>query len=298
MHTTAPRRAPGRAAFTLVEILSVIGIIGVLASVLHPVFARGREKSRQAACLSHQRQLGAATLQYVQDYDGTWPITRPVIDGENASPTTAWPASDTFPTPSPATRSVWHNALEPYVTDWAVWACPSGEDWNWFEEDEADLGRARFSYALNAYMNVYPDAEVARPEATAVLIEMPKERRVRKYAPVFPAPYQAARLLAGLDLCDDSAVPYRFCRNTDTVWYLGNGGYYGPTSGTYWVHGRGTNHTYADGHTKWVPYPSAGPAGAVFRVLDGRGAATVLNAVNYNGSPSNYWVLPLGPGEK
>ncbi len=63
-----------RAGFTLIELLVVIAIISILAAVLMPVFARAREKARQASCLSNARQLGAAIVIYTQDYDGTYPM--------------------------------------------------------------------------------------------------------------------------------------------------------------------------------------------------------------------------------
>jgi len=46
----------------------------VLAAILFPVFATAREKARQASCQSNVRQLGIATLMYVQDYDETYPL--------------------------------------------------------------------------------------------------------------------------------------------------------------------------------------------------------------------------------
>jgi prepilin-type N-terminal cleavage/methylation domain-containing protein/prepilin-type processing-associated H-X9-DG protein len=59
--------------FTLIELLVVIAIIAILAAILFPVFARAREKARQTSCLSNTKQLGLAILQYVQDYDETYP---------------------------------------------------------------------------------------------------------------------------------------------------------------------------------------------------------------------------------
>ncbi len=62
-----------RRGFTLIELLVVIAIIAILAAILFPVFARAREKARQASCLSNLKQLGLAMLMYVQDYDGVFP---------------------------------------------------------------------------------------------------------------------------------------------------------------------------------------------------------------------------------
>jgi prepilin-type N-terminal cleavage/methylation domain-containing protein/prepilin-type processing-associated H-X9-DG protein len=59
-----------RRAFTLIELLVVISIIAILAGLLFPVFARAREKGRQASCMSNLRQLTMAMLMYCEDYDG------------------------------------------------------------------------------------------------------------------------------------------------------------------------------------------------------------------------------------
>jgi prepilin-type N-terminal cleavage/methylation domain-containing protein/prepilin-type processing-associated H-X9-DG protein len=58
------RRSNG---FTLIELLVVIAIIAILAAILFPVFAKAREKARQTACLSNQRQIATACLMYAQD---------------------------------------------------------------------------------------------------------------------------------------------------------------------------------------------------------------------------------------
>ncbi|MBM3499538.1 MAG: prepilin-type N-terminal cleavage/methylation domain-containing protein [Armatimonadetes bacterium] len=58
-----------RRGFTLIELLVVIAIIAILAAILFPVFARAREKARQASCLSNIKQLALAAVMYAQDYD-------------------------------------------------------------------------------------------------------------------------------------------------------------------------------------------------------------------------------------
>jgi prepilin-type N-terminal cleavage/methylation domain-containing protein/prepilin-type processing-associated H-X9-DG protein len=68
------RRLHGRtAAFTLIELLVVIAIIAILAAMVFPVFAQAREKARHTGCLTNERQLGLALLQYAQDWDETLP---------------------------------------------------------------------------------------------------------------------------------------------------------------------------------------------------------------------------------
>ncbi|MCW3059320.1 MAG: hypothetical protein JWQ02_1141 [Capsulimonas sp.] len=66
---TRPSFRSQRSGFTLIELLVVIAIIAILAAILFPVFAKAREKARQATCQSNLKQIGIATLMYVQDYD-------------------------------------------------------------------------------------------------------------------------------------------------------------------------------------------------------------------------------------
>ena len=62
-----------RRGFTLIELLVVIAIIAILAAILFPVFAKAREKARQASCLSNVKQISLGILQYAQDYDEGFP---------------------------------------------------------------------------------------------------------------------------------------------------------------------------------------------------------------------------------
>ena len=59
-----------RKGFTLIELLVVIAIIAILAAILFPVFAKAREKARQASCQANQKQIMLAFAQYRTDYDG------------------------------------------------------------------------------------------------------------------------------------------------------------------------------------------------------------------------------------
>jgi len=63
-----------RGAFTLVELLVVIGIIALLIAILLPSLARARESAKNAQCLSNLRQLGTVYQFYANDYKDQIPI--------------------------------------------------------------------------------------------------------------------------------------------------------------------------------------------------------------------------------
>ena len=98
-----------RRGFTLIELLVVIAIIAILAAILFPVFARAREKARQASCQSNEKQIGLAFAMYVADYDQTYPrpwVNQPgVIAGTN--------------------YVTWVDMLMPYVKNLQMLQCPS-----------------------------------------------------------------------------------------------------------------------------------------------------------------------------
>ena len=91
----ATRRAGG--AFTLVELLVVMAIIGVLAGLLLPVLGRAKEAARATACLSNLRQVGIALQIYVQENNSRLPVMRdrPISDNPGQPVTNALPGVDT-----------------------------------------------------------------------------------------------------------------------------------------------------------------------------------------------------------
>ncbi len=97
-HNDGPRPHPR--GFTLIELLVVIAIVGIIAAILLPVFASVRENGRRTACLSNERQVGMAMMQYLAD------------NGE------------TFPNGKLSPCDCWVSQVRPYVRDDALLRCP------------------------------------------------------------------------------------------------------------------------------------------------------------------------------
>jgi prepilin-type N-terminal cleavage/methylation domain-containing protein/prepilin-type processing-associated H-X9-DG protein len=90
-------------AFTLVELLVVIGIIAILIAILLPTLGAARRQAMSTKCLSNLRQIGLAFQLYEKDHAGAWPV---VLHAEHS-------AAGFFP-PGHGDR-VWSDFLAPYI---------------------------------------------------------------------------------------------------------------------------------------------------------------------------------------
>jgi type II secretory pathway pseudopilin PulG len=128
------------AAFTLVELLVVIGIVVLLLSVFIPYFSSIVEASNRTQCAENLRKIGFALSEYARSHDGQFPRVR--YDAEaNPHGYTAFTgpdAADPFVdgggvSPNDVTASLWLLVRNGYITsDYspvsAVFICPSTAD--------------------------------------------------------------------------------------------------------------------------------------------------------------------------
>ena len=68
-------------AFTLVELLVVVAVIGTLAALYLPATNRAQMKARQLQCLMNLHQAGLAFQMFAQDHDTRYPMGVPVREG-------------------------------------------------------------------------------------------------------------------------------------------------------------------------------------------------------------------------
>jgi prepilin-type N-terminal cleavage/methylation domain-containing protein/prepilin-type processing-associated H-X9-DG protein len=142
-------------AFTLIELLVVIAIIAILAAILFPVFAKAREKARQTSCLSNEKQIGLALIQYVQDYDEKFPIG--IISGITGA--------NGFNTATNGAGLGWAGAVSPYVKSTGVFKCPD-------DSTTATAPNYPISYALNMFAGGAAQAQFAAPAVTVLAFEV------------------------------------------------------------------------------------------------------------------------------
>jgi len=216
-------------AFTLIELLVVIAIISILAAILFPVFAKVREKAKQASCASNLKQLGAAMTMYTQDYDETPPCYTaggPTADGNSLS--------------------YWPNALDPYVKERKAWYCPSFPIQTTVSPNSSTYGANR-RILTGTVSGTLPNLTVTAAALPLAAFTRPSELLLvadSEYSKPLKTQYNCSSFAAGfVSLYDpvDQANGASACAH-----YLQN------TGGVDNRHSGGANVLFLDTHVKWL----------------------------------------------
>ncbi len=253
-------RGGRRSAFTLIELLVVIAIIAILAAILFPVFAQAREKARAISCISNEKQIGTATMMYVQDYDETLPMYIAFTGGRITNPIDS---TDIGPWP------MWQAALYPYTKSWDIYNCPS-------DAYKKTTSRDRYYYLSYGYNNGYlstfgTDANGRQQWPGRNIASIVRPAQIVAFADGGGKDPATTRYYGGSIVEAPDAYP-----STETWYYTGSGSVgWGSDGGSLcndkWGitgcfaprHNEGGNLVFCDGHAKFLK-TNAAAAGTTF----------------------------------
>lgn len=204
--------------FTLIELLVVIAIIAILAAILFPVFAKAREKARQIACLSNEKQIGISMLMYVQDWDEMLPVQ----------------VGDVSYYAKPGATPNWLTGIYPYIKDRQVLICPDAvpiPNNPGVAPDPAHLDWGDTNYQGNA---VVMQASIAQINSPASIIFLGEENILVNRSLLRPR-------VSSANLVTPQTFQYWHAITNGLEVYNN-------------IHTGGGNVMYVDGHAKWKRY--------------------------------------------
>lgn len=157
-------------AFTLMEMLTVIAILAILAALLFPVLTQSKERAKTIQCTNNLMQLVESTGLYLQSFDERYPL------GITADPASGNYRLGQFMEVPPNWRSsqtrirheenatFWPNALVQFSGSYNIFACPST-----MEKTEPTAGNdyanpfvvpKNVSYTYNGLLHSYPASAI------------------------------------------------------------------------------------------------------------------------------------------
>lgn len=130
-------------AFTLVELLVVMGIVAVLSAVAVPVYSRARQRTLSVKCLSNLRQMGSAAMVYAGEHNMTLPVTSHQVQQGGKS---------------------WTLTLQDYAGGKIVFRCPCDEN-----------KTRTYTYVINDFLTPNPAGASSLDFSCLVRIESPAQ---------------------------------------------------------------------------------------------------------------------------
>ena len=146
-------RRPDRRAFTLVELLVVIGIIALLISILLPAMQGARRQANIVKCMSNLRQIGLAFQMYEGDYKGMWPVAVHHANGTpplTHDPEIRWP--DMIAKYVQKTTGMTYSNLDEFKHNSILWGCSEWQGSSDRTGTFVDFAeRVRIGYGMSYY---------------------------------------------------------------------------------------------------------------------------------------------------
>ncbi len=246
-----------RHAFTLVELLVVIGIIALLIGILMPALNRARAMSRQTKCLSNLRQIGIVNAMYVNEWKGWclpghwgWSPSPPGTPGGSFVPPAGYAAGVT---------DTWHGWVNVYDFERALTAERSGSSYTTYFPAGLVCPEASYIWTIGQFGGYpinysYGMNTSDQPSPAPIFWTGWKINQIRS----------ASDKIFFTDAIGDVSYggnPAHSLKYLDTA--LGGAGwgesYLGPTVGNQsnilcYRHRLGANVLYFDGHGDWQTY--------------------------------------------
>jgi prepilin-type N-terminal cleavage/methylation domain-containing protein/prepilin-type processing-associated H-X9-DG protein len=143
--------------FTLIELLIVVAIIAILASMLLPALNKARAKAKTVSCKNVLKQLGSAALMYVDDFNGLTP-------GNGAG----------------GSAAQWSSQLHPVYTGMSTrpdekksgrLRCEDYDGWYYSAYKKSEPGNLARNYAINHYARGIKLTKKKSPSRVGLLID-------------------------------------------------------------------------------------------------------------------------------
>lgn len=266
-------------AFTLIELLTVIVLIVILASIVFPVFAQAKSSSKNTTDLSNIRQVGVALQMYLSDNDdtfvqvGSWndPSITPFTNPEGPQPNTPWNGWGIKLLTYSKNKEIFHSPFMPNTANWWTGACSSSNGmpitstyaYNWYLGSDQSYGEYP-----GEYYRVTPDGtrfdsplshnQVVQPSNT---LAFQMSQTTSPYGNNFGCNYN---MLESPDWTNQ--IQFRA------------------------LHNDGGNIAYTDGHAKFLVAGVADSAGTKYPACHGSPSHTI-----YIWNSKSLWTYPFYP---
>jgi prepilin-type N-terminal cleavage/methylation domain-containing protein len=235
-------------AFTLVELLVVIGIIALLISILLPVLGRARDAANKTACASNLQQIMRATLMYTNEYKGYMPF--PNSDA-HPYPGPGW-LYDHTKAPPTKQEQVEDGVLWKYLNTHKVYHCP-GESEPYHPGKAHNLTSYLMNWAVGSFGHDRVMQTTAKPTKPALKVTMIRGAEAWIY-------WEGDETRAANDMYDDGTNE--------------------PQNGITKRHGKGASVARLDGSVVWVTFDEYdqecknGPSKVFFCPVNAKGGWT------------------------